>query len=80
MADITMCRGTNCPVASKCYRHIAKHNPYRQSYFTEVPLKDGKCDMYWGENNNRIMDQLKEIFEQPVTNSNDLSSPKTSDN
>jgi hypothetical protein len=62
MADITMCKGTNCPVASKCYRYTAKINPYRQSYFSEVPLKDGKCDMYWGEKNDQIMDQLNDIL------------------
>ena len=24
MADITKCKGTNCPVATKCYRYTAK--------------------------------------------------------
>jgi hypothetical protein len=32
-----------------------------QAYFTEAPIKDGKCDMYWGENAESIWNQLKEI-------------------
>jgi hypothetical protein len=27
----------------------------------ESPIKDGKCDMYWGENAERIWNQLKDI-------------------
>jgi hypothetical protein len=61
MADITMCKGTNCPVSTKCRRCMAIPNPYRQSYFIEVPIKDGKCDMYWGENADSIWDQLNKI-------------------
>jgi len=32
-----------------------------QSYFVEIPFKDSKCDMYWGENAESIFNQLKEI-------------------
>jgi hypothetical protein len=49
MPDITMCPGTNCPQKEKCHRFTAKPSEY-QSYFIETPIKDGKCDMYWGEN------------------------------
>jgi hypothetical protein len=62
MADITMCLGTNCPQKETCYRFTAKPNEYRQSYFTNPPIKVGKCDMYWGENAEAIFNQLKEIL------------------
>ena len=61
MADITMCLGTNCPQKETCYRFTAKRNEYRQSYFIEPPFKEGKCEMYWGENAEAIFNQLKEI-------------------
>jgi hypothetical protein len=61
MADITMCVGTDCPHKETCYRFMAKPNEYRQAYFTNPPIKDGKCDMYWGENQINIWNQLKEI-------------------
>jgi hypothetical protein len=62
MADITMCLGTNCPQKETCYRFTAKPNEYRQSYFIEPPFKEGKCEMYWGENAEAIFNQLKEIL------------------
>jgi len=60
MPDITMCAGTGCPAKDQCYRHTAKADTY-QSYFVEPPIKDGKCDMYWGENGEAIWNQLKDI-------------------
>jgi hypothetical protein len=63
MADITMCPGTNCPQKENCYRFTAKPSEYMQSYFMEAPIKDGKCDMYWGENAENIWNQLKDIVE-----------------
>lgn len=47
MADITMCKGVNCEQRGTCYRYLATANPYAQSYFSETPIKDNKCDMYW---------------------------------
>jgi hypothetical protein len=32
-----------------------------QYYFTESPIKDGKCHMYWGEVQQSIMDALQDI-------------------
>ena len=65
MADITKCKGTNCPMAIKCYRYTAKESSW-QSYFLEVPFviidNKLKCDMYWGENAQDIMNQLNNIF------------------
>jgi hypothetical protein len=62
MADITMCLGTDCPHKENCYRFTAKPNEYRQAYFTESPIKDGKCEMYFGNNQINIWNQLKEII------------------
>lgn len=65
MADISMCPGTDCPVKEKCYRFTAPKSEYGQSYFFDAPGKteDDKftCDMYWGDNNERIWNQLKDI-------------------
>ena len=61
MPDITMCKGTNCPVSTKCRRFMAKADPY-QSYFTEVPYKDDKCEYYWGEQADSIWNQLTDIL------------------
>ena len=60
MPDITMCPGTNCPHKETCYRFTAWIGEY-QSWFIEAPIKDDKCDYYWGENAERIWNQLKDI-------------------
>jgi hypothetical protein len=60
MPDITMCQGIGCPYKEKCYRFTAKPSDY-QSYFMTPPIKEGKCDMYWGENQINIWNKLKEI-------------------
>ena len=60
MPDITMCVGTNCPVKQKCHRFNAKPS-YHQMYFIDPPLKDGKCDYYWGDNTQSIWEQLLDI-------------------
>ena len=60
--DITMCPGTNCPHKETCYRYTAKPSDY-QSYFTEAPVKDGKCEMYWGANAESVWNQINEIIE-----------------
>jgi hypothetical protein len=59
--DISLCPGTDCPHKESCYRYTAKPNEYRQSYFSVAPIKDGKCDMYWGEKAEAIFIQLKDI-------------------
>lgn len=56
-----MCAGTNCPQKENCYRYTAYMSQYRQSYFITPPIKDGKCNMYWGENAENIWKQLKDI-------------------
>jgi hypothetical protein len=64
--DITLCVGTNCPYKEKCYRYTAKASEYRQSWFMKAPIKDGKCDMFWGENAEAIWNQLKDIVKGKV--------------
>jgi hypothetical protein len=46
MPDITMCRGTDCPLKEQCYRAQARPDTY-QSYFAKPPYKDGNCDYFW---------------------------------
>jgi hypothetical protein len=46
MADITMCSGIGCDMKHECYRHTAEMSHW-QSWFSVVPIKDGKCDMFW---------------------------------
>jgi len=60
MPDITMCSGKDCPYKENCYRFTAKPCEY-QSYFSTPPIKDGKCDYFWGENAESIWNNLKDI-------------------
>lgn len=64
MADITKCNpGTNCPHKEKCYRFTAPADEYRQTYFVEPPIKEDKtCDMFWGQTQTDILNQLKDIL------------------
>jgi len=61
MADITKCKGIDCSIKDTCYRYTAIES-ILQSYFMESPIKDGKCDMYWGEDAEAIFNQLKGIL------------------
>ena len=55
--DITKCWGEKdkivCPYKENCYRFTAKSDEY-QSYFMELPLKNDKCDHYWGDDGESI--------------------------
>jgi hypothetical protein len=61
MSDITKCKGQNCPIKDQCKRYTSEES-VSQSYFMESPIKDNKCDMYWGENAEAIFNQLKTIM------------------
>jgi hypothetical protein len=61
MPDITMCEGKNCPIKENCYRYTAKPNEYRQSYFVTPPYQDGKCEHFWGEAQESILQHLTDI-------------------
>ena len=47
MPDISMCKGINCPLRIRCYRHTAPQSKY-QSWIGEVPYdhKLNSCDYY----------------------------------
>lgn len=46
MPDITMCEGKECPLKENCYRFKENPSKYRQSYFMDIPYKDGTCKYY----------------------------------
>jgi len=46
MPDCTLCEGGECPLKEQCYLYRAKPSEYRQSYFAEVPYKDGTCEYF----------------------------------
>lgn len=62
-----MCKDDKCPLKDKCYRSIADPTSYRQSYFVGSPAqydsesKFIKCDMFWGDRQNEIMDFLRSV-------------------
>ena len=64
MADITMCKGLECPVKEDCYRFNAKADEY-QYYFLEPPYdkEKKKCDYYWGNNSQSIFEQIEDIIQ-----------------
>jgi hypothetical protein len=63
-----MCKGLDCPHKEKCKRFTSKPDRYRQAYFFLSPIKDGKCDYFWGENAELIWNQLKEITNESNNN------------
>ena len=60
MADITKCKGNACKMKESCYRYTAKASE-TQLYFIKPPIKNGKCDMFWGDGQKQIMNQLQKI-------------------
>jgi|APGre2960657373_1045057.scaffolds.fasta_scaffold175094_2 hypothetical protein len=61
MSDITKCKGEGCPMKETCHRFTDPATEY-QSYFTESPIIDGKCSMYWGQTQQDIMDVLQDMI------------------
>ncbi len=52
MADITKCKGVNCPLKETCYRYTAKESEYNQTWFLANNVGIGKdeefeCVYYW---------------------------------
>ena len=49
MADITMCKGNDCPLKEKCHRYTSTPNEFYQSNFSIPPynIHLRKCIMYW---------------------------------
>lgn len=64
--DITKCSGEGCLIKDKCFCFTSKANPLYQSYFVEPPFKKTEdkfsCEMFWGENQDQIMETLEGIF------------------
>lgn len=48
MTDITKCIGEGCDLKETCYRFTSATGMY-QSFFFEVPIRNGKCDYYWSQ-------------------------------
>jgi len=61
MSDITKCKGTDCPFKKDCYRYTAPMGE-RQSMLSTPPIKDNKCDMYWGENPKKIWNKERKNY------------------
>jgi len=63
MVDIAKCEGQkgliHCPYKENCYRFTAKADELYQSYFMELPLKNGKCDHYWGKDGEKIWNKVE---------------------
>lgn len=48
MADISKCKGEDCPRKYTCYRFTAPSSEYRQAWLGINPLDDeGNCEYYW---------------------------------
>jgi hypothetical protein len=47
MSNIKMCSGLGCDLKHECYRHMAKGS-HLKPFFSEPPIKNGKCDYFWG--------------------------------
>ena len=68
MADITMCRGNDCPLKNECYRYTAYASPYWQSIFTEIHYKDGKCKHFWDNKGKRNRPEGESMFRERENN------------
>ena len=66
MADITMCKGTNCPMKYNCHRYTAYVNEYRQTFFAKVPYdkKENNCAHYWNNEGRKKYNSNESISEQ----------------
>jgi hypothetical protein len=64
--DITKCTGEGCKSKHICYRFTSESKENMQSYFTEPPFKIDKglfkCEMFWGEESELLLEQLKNIM------------------
>jgi hypothetical protein len=64
--DITKCLGTDCPWKEKCVRYTTPADDHYQAYFSTPPGKKDEeevftCDMFWGEPQEGVLKQLKDI-------------------
>jgi Fe-S cluster biosynthesis and repair protein YggX len=69
MSDISKCNGVNnegkiCPKRENCYRFNAVSSEFWQAW-VEAPFTletEFKCDLFWGENSEKIYKQIKKIL------------------
>ena len=59
MMDMTFCTDRECPAALFCKRFSIKEDIAWR--FTETPRNGDYCDMFWGENQQSIMDMLERV-------------------
>ena len=45
MADMTLCSGEACDLRHNCRRYLTTPAPL-QSWLSEVPMVDGRCELY----------------------------------
>ena len=57
MSDITKCTGEGCAMKERCHRFTDPTNPLYQSFFVSPPIKNGKCQMYWGKPQKKVKDE-----------------------
>ena len=55
----TFCRDEECPAALICGRFSS--NEGVEWRFTESPRKGDSCDMFWGRNQQNILDKLESV-------------------
>ena len=61
MADITKCKGKDCPFKEQCYRYTAPTDEW-QSWFVESPIKINSCDMFWSNKEIGVINTLDSII------------------
>jgi len=63
--DITLCKGTKCPVKEKCHRYDENPEIDNPIFLVEPFVIDKgvfKCEMFWGESNQQVMGALLDIL------------------
>ena len=63
MVDITKCKGDSCPRKEDCYRFTAEADTW-QSWFVVPPFDGDKCDMFWGESSENIINVIENILSE----------------
>ena len=66
MADLDKCSGKGCIIKEKCYRYTAKSglNQFcieKPPFLLDKEQKTFTCDLFWGEESEGIINQLKVI-------------------
>jgi len=70
MSDITMCSGFGCDMKHDCYRFTANRGIW-QYWFNVVPIKDGKCEMFWDNELTAAKDISCQVIDNEENKSNE---------